>query len=525
VTAGINVMIDHCSASWSVDEVLSVTNASDNVTVQWSMISEALDNSIHSKGPHGFGSLLACHVPARYSFHHNLYAHNKSRNPRPGSDFGAILNLDFRNNVIYNWGYFCGYSGGADEDVEMNHVANYMVKGPGSTTDSAFRGGAATTLIHQAGNRIDLNKNATFDGTDTGWSMFSGTYTQRATAFDFAQPNTTDSAPLALQRVLSKAGARPWSRDSKDAAIAANVTAGTGTFVNTPADAGGYPVLTATPAPADSDNDGMPDDWESAAGSDPFVANHNADSNGNGYTDLEEYLNWLAARMPSRRRTTPSRSTSNSSTATAPGSPTPLAIPSTAPSPSPPTAAPPPSPPPPASRASAPSPSASPPSAKRSLRPWASPSPPVRPARSPGAARSTAPGTSPAPRTSTTAPPPPTFAQGDRVSFLQTGANPSISISGTPTPVARDRGRDQGLHLRRLRLAHRIDEPRQVRQRKTHPLHRQQLHRRSLRHRRHPRPHPRHRRWAADRYRSINPPSTSQPSTSPTRSLSPAAAS
>jgi autotransporter-associated beta strand protein len=94
---------------------------------------------------------------------------------------------------------------------------------------------------------------------------------------------------------LSKAGARPWARDTTDPAIAANVSAGTGSFVNTPADAGGYPVLTATPAPADSDNDGMPDDWESAAGSDPFVANHNADSNGNGYTDLEEYLNWLAA--------------------------------------------------------------------------------------------------------------------------------------------------------------------------------------------------------------------------------------
>ena len=66
------------------------------------------------------------------------------------------------------------------------------------------------------------------------------TYTSKP-RLDFAPPDATDGAPLALQRILSRAGARPWSRDSEDAAIAANVTAGTGTFVNASADAGGYP--------------------------------------------------------------------------------------------------------------------------------------------------------------------------------------------------------------------------------------------------------------------------------------------
>ncbi len=292
---GIYVILDHCSASWSVDEVLSSTGRTDNLTTQWCYVTEALDDSIHSKGPHGFASIVASYLPARLSWHHNLYAHNQSRNPRPGSYDGSTISFDFRNNVLYNWGYFCGYSSGSPEATDMNYVGNYLIKGSGSTTDSAFRGGGTSTRIYQNGNKIDLNKNGTFDGTDTGWSMFSGTYTQQASAFDFNQTNTTETADLALQRVLSQVGATPWNRDSKDSALAANVVAGTGGFVDSTTEAGGYPTLASTTSPPDNDLDGMPNSWESAFGSDPNVANHNADADADGYTDLEEYLNWLAA--------------------------------------------------------------------------------------------------------------------------------------------------------------------------------------------------------------------------------------
>lgn len=188
--------------------MLSVTDTADNVTLQWCMVTEALHDSIHSKGPHGYGSLLAGRLPARDPLHHNLYAHNQSRNPRPGSLDGTTLSFDFRNNVIYNWGFFAGYSAASPEACDMNYVGNYLAKGPGSTTDSAFRGGDTTTVIFQQGNRLDLNRNAAFDGTDTGWGMFSGTYTQKTEPFDFAQVNTTDTAAGALQRVLSGARGR-----------------------------------------------------------------------------------------------------------------------------------------------------------------------------------------------------------------------------------------------------------------------------------------------------------------------------
>lgn len=295
IWGGINVMVDHCSASWSVDEVFSCTGDSDNVTTQWCYVSEALDNSIHSKGPHGFGSIIASNLPARISWHHNLYAHNESRNPRPASYNGSVVSLDLRNNVFYDWGYKIGYSGGSPEATDINYIANYLVKGPASTSNSAFQGGGTTTRIFQSGNKIDLNTNGAFDGTDTGWGMFIGTYTQMASAFDFALSYSAETAEFALQRVISQVGARPWARDSKDAQIAADVVAGTGGFVDTTAEAGGYPVLESAAAPLDSDNDGMPNFWEAAVGLNPSVADNNADRDGDGYTNLEEYLNWLAA--------------------------------------------------------------------------------------------------------------------------------------------------------------------------------------------------------------------------------------
>jgi len=108
INNGHRIIVDHCSASWSVDETLSATDTAKDLTVQWTYITESLNNSIHSKGEHGYGSLISPTANANYSFHHNLYAHHRSRSPRPGSSNGKVLRFDFRKNVIYNWGNRAG---------------------------------------------------------------------------------------------------------------------------------------------------------------------------------------------------------------------------------------------------------------------------------------------------------------------------------------------------------------------------------------------------------------------------------
>ena len=125
-----NVILDHVTASWGIDETLSIVD-SDLVTVQWSIVSEALNRSLHSKGDHGYGSLIRGAYGDRVTIHHNLYAHNRGRNPRPGNytsykqDPTGLL-VDFRNNVVYNWG---GGSAGNNEDsdtiTKYNFVGNY----------------------------------------------------------------------------------------------------------------------------------------------------------------------------------------------------------------------------------------------------------------------------------------------------------------------------------------------------------------------------------------------------------------
>jgi pectate lyase len=111
-----NVILDHISASWGEDEVLSVTNNATNVTVQYSHISEGLN----AEG-HGFGSLVRPRVNSSVSFHHNLFANSQSRQARLGTYDDRLLQFDFRNNVVYNWGDRAGYAGGSGEP-ELEHV-------------------------------------------------------------------------------------------------------------------------------------------------------------------------------------------------------------------------------------------------------------------------------------------------------------------------------------------------------------------------------------------------------------------
>ncbi len=307
-----NVILDHISASWGEDEVLSVSNNATNVTVQYSNISEGLN----AEG-HGYGSLIRPQVNSSVTFHHNLFANSQSRQPRLGTYDGRLLQFEFRNNVVYNWGDRAGYAGGSSdpelEYVDLNYIGNYLVAGPSTPTNGihtrAFSKDKNVDLeVFQQGNLIDSDRDAQRDGTDTGWAMVysipgaDGTLTQRANPFpfDFAMTKT-DSAADAYAKVLAQAGATPWNRDATDARIFADVENGTGAVVNSP-NAAEWEALVnglsvSRPAGWDTDGDGMPDGWESSNGFNPNAMDNNLVQS-DGYTALEHYLNSIGTVVP-----------------------------------------------------------------------------------------------------------------------------------------------------------------------------------------------------------------------------------
>jgi pectate lyase len=311
-----NVMVDHCSVSWGLDENLSFTKSTRNVTAQWCIISEGL-NPKH----HGYGSLIAPDADCQMSFHHNLYADNFGRCPRVGSRGMIHFLFDYRNNVNFNWG--TGYDWGAwavygkaeDENVDINFVGNYSVAGRDTSIEATLARGFSprfelstegfrqaalsshqkTSRIYQCGNKIDSNVNGKLDGADTGRGMVYGVYTRMEAAFPIPAEWAvrTDPVDIGYQQVLANAGATPWRRDVVDARVVQGVHDQTGKVINSQKEVGGWPELKSTAAPLDSDGDGIPDEWEKAHGLDP----HNpADGNTaapNGYTHLEIYLNSL----------------------------------------------------------------------------------------------------------------------------------------------------------------------------------------------------------------------------------------
>jgi len=281
-----DVIIDHVSASWSVDETLSVTR-SDRVTVQWSIIAESLNASCHAKGHHGYGSLLRW-GNGGITIHHTLYAHHESRNPRLGDD----LALDFVNNVVYDWGSEVGYSGPASEgSPRLNYVANTLVAGPSTREEArrlAFTGGSDRTELYQQGSRVDAAARGRHATAPGDWGLFAGAYTIRSQRFPFPEVET-DDAETAYRRVLEDSGAS-LVRDSADLSVLRSVAKKTGRLIDSQEQVGGWPRLrTATP-PADSDGDGMPDAWETAHGLDPRNPTDGATLGTSGISNLETYL-------------------------------------------------------------------------------------------------------------------------------------------------------------------------------------------------------------------------------------------
>ena len=320
VTNSRNVIVDHCSFSWSVDETASCYKNHD-FTMQWCIIAESMDKSTHIKGDHGYGGIWG---GDKATFHHNLIAHHSSRNPRfNGARYYANWNeqVDFRNNVIYNWGFNSSYGGDpSDKDgakAKINMVNNYYKPGPATRTNEIHNRilqpfamkDYGYSLWYIDGNFMEGNDDVTKDNWTLGVQTIEEEDKKSIKAdkpFDFII-DSTNSPLQAYNLVLQNAGCLRPKVDAVDARIINEVRTGTATFgaswgkgsgiIDSQKDVGGWPELEATNPPLDSDHDGMPDDWEKKNGLNPTSpADGNGDINKDGYTNLEDYLNSIAGK-------------------------------------------------------------------------------------------------------------------------------------------------------------------------------------------------------------------------------------
>jgi hypothetical protein len=317
------IIIDHCSFSWSIDETASAY-FNTNFTMQWCIASESLRLSLHSKDNHGYGGIWGGQGA---TFHHNLFAHHTSRNPRlngsrdmPATkaeiDFTREI-VDLRNNVIYNWSSNSCYGGEPRSDglpSLYNFVGNYYKRGP-ATPSSANDRIVAPTAVNGVYSHFYLSGNVTTASDATSadnWRGVDGpSSTEKATMrLDVAhasQPLTEQSAARAYEDVLQFVGACFPARDSVDERVLREVATGTASYgnngiIDSQSEVGGWPTLNSRPAPADSDKDGMPNAWETARGLNPNnAADGRADPDGDGYTNLEDYLNGLVNHLYPQR--------------------------------------------------------------------------------------------------------------------------------------------------------------------------------------------------------------------------------
>lgn len=348
-----NVIVDHCSISWSVDECCSVYGG-ENLTVQWCLVSESLRTAGHAKGRHGYGAIWG---GAKASFHHNLLAHHESRFPRlgPRPFTQEREHVDMRNNVFYNWAGNGCYGG---EAMHVNIVNNYYKPGPATPKNSPVRYriaavGVRTTqyctkadgtpnvwkpmehvwgTFYVDGNVVEGSPEVTKDNWTKGiYEQINNAYCDNTFTEEvrkemrLSEPLdagvvTTHTANQAYKLVLEHAGCSK-QRDSIDERIIKETRKGTATYIGSvtkgaekvpglidlPADV--KPAGAASPWPElsdggvtaaeirDTDGDGMPDVWETAHGLDPEDASDGIATtlSKEGYTNLEVYLNGLVA--------------------------------------------------------------------------------------------------------------------------------------------------------------------------------------------------------------------------------------
>jgi len=290
-----NVVIDHVSASWGEDETVSTWYGAHDITISWCIISEALNRSRHRKKTHSAGVLIGDNS-YNVSIHHNLLAHNDFRNPLI-SQGGTH---DIVNNVIYNWGVIPGEVEDYGSNSFINFVGNYFIAGPSTNS------GPYEILFPQGNPKIYVEDNIGPHRPDPNmddWAIVGFGWGEKGVAPEKYRshakfetpPITTTGATEAREKVLAKAGATAPQRDAVDCRVVDEVKKGTGFIIDSPEDVGGYPNLAGGTPLADTDHDGMPDDWELEMKLNPGDASDgNGDLDGNGYTNIEEYIHSLS---------------------------------------------------------------------------------------------------------------------------------------------------------------------------------------------------------------------------------------
>ncbi len=293
-----DIIIDHCSFSWGTDEVATAYDNED-FTMQWCIISESLNNSVHEKGEHGYGGIWG---GKGASFHHNLLAHHKSRLPRfCGARYHKQSEkeiVDFTNNVIYNWKSNSSYGG---EEGNHNVVNNHYRAGPAtekSKRDRILNPWSPYGKFYVSGNVLHGNQTI----TEENYLGITADYLDSCLSDRSVEVMNIDvqSAEIAFHQTLEKAGAS-LKRDEVDTRVVQEVLSGTAHFgikmdgiIDSQAQVGGWPELRTFGEKNDSDQDGMPDVWERENGLNP---QDNEDNNlyslDQFYTNIEVYLNNL----------------------------------------------------------------------------------------------------------------------------------------------------------------------------------------------------------------------------------------
>ena len=321
-----DVIVDHCSLEWAIDENANVESSADRITFQYCIFGEGSVFGHHSHDgkpgvrpgySHSMGFLAsgpeagAGNTDRYLTLHHNLFISNMTRNPQLANAGGVV---DCVNNVIYNWGSYGtiirGSAGDPRRSPRVNLIGNYYRRGPDSHPSRY-----PVAIAHLAERSLYVRDNigpcrdaphlddwsivSDLEAPGKSANVPADERARRIAPWPTAQiPVTIQSASAALASVSRHAGARHPKLDAVDARLIRNLADGTGHlgFGPSPADHLPHPVLAGGPAPTDTDGDGMPDEWEIAQGLNPTdVRDGAADPDRDGYTNVEEYLNGIAS--------------------------------------------------------------------------------------------------------------------------------------------------------------------------------------------------------------------------------------